>query len=87
MSRSCVQCDTGCGFLAGTAVSHLTDLPSVPAQEIPAQSFPPLPVSDSRSEWALHLSPSAEFIPGASHPDLDVQGTRGRCLKGFSFWV
>lgn len=37
MSGSRVQCDTGCGFPAGTAASHLVDLPSVPAQEIPAQ--------------------------------------------------
>lgn len=36
-----VQCDSGCGFLAGTTVSHLVDLPSVPALEIPAQCFPP----------------------------------------------
>lgn len=58
---SCVQCDTGCGFLARTAVSPLLDLSSVPALEIPAQASSLL-VSDSTSEWALHLSPSAELI-------------------------
>lgn len=45
MSGSRVQCDTGCGFPAGTAVSHLVDPHSVPAQEIPAQFlFPCLSV-------------------------------------------
>lgn len=50
---------------------------SPPSLRFQLSAFPLLG-TDSRSEWAWHLSLLQNSLPGASHPALALQGTRAK---------